>query len=206
MLNFPVGGNLIPCVPNLQVSSFLGIWSVQVTSCWHYEDQKIYLKCLHKGMLYSFIQFFKERKFRIKACLPFWNCCPFKEPIHNFLLFLFSSSCVAAFQNFSVVFWICYIGIKQWCWFFISLSSTHLGSYSLKTCFFGDIHWGYRLEFNLFSGPSGSLFLRMQSVLWIFICSASWNKSNVHSTACKVDSAEALLNWHAMDSHQEMPL
>lgn len=35
MLNVPVGGNLIPCVPDSQISSFLGMWSVQITSCSH---------------------------------------------------------------------------------------------------------------------------------------------------------------------------
>lgn len=166
MLNFPVGGNLIPCVPNLQISSFLGIWSVQVTSYWlcrRSEDTSF--KCLHKGILYSFIQFCKKRKFRIKACLLSWNCCLLKEPVHNFsscfffhLLSFFSCCCVAAFQNFFVVFWIGCLVIKQWCLFFISLNYTHFGSYLLKIRFLGGIRWGYRLELNFFLGASERFF------------------------------------------------
>lgn len=109
------------------------------------EDQKITsFKCLHRGILYSFIQFCKKRKFRIKACLLSWNCCLLKEPVHNFsssfffhLLSFFSCCCVAAFQNFFVVFWIGCLVIKQWCLFFISLNYTHFGSYLLKIRFLG---------------------------------------------------------------------
>lgn len=173
MLNFPVGGNLIPCVPNLQISSFLGIRSVQVTSYWHYRrSEDIAFKRLHKGMPYSFIQFFLKRKFRIKACLFFWNYCLFKAPIYNFLLFLFfSCCCMAAFQNFFVVLWMLH-GDYTMTFVLYQPKLYSFGIIFIENTVFLGIQWDYRLEFNFFLGASESLFLRVPSVLWTFICLA----------------------------------
>lgn len=62
--------------------------SYLLLTLWKIRSEDTSFKCLHKEMLYSFIQFFGKRKFRSQACLLFWTCCLFKEPIHNFLLFL----------------------------------------------------------------------------------------------------------------------
>lgn len=140
MLNFPVGGNLIPCVPNLQISSFLGIWSVQVTSYWHYgrSHQKIPLSnvCIRECFIVSYT-FFKKENSEVKLVF-FSGAAAFLKSLFttsSFFCFFFLLLC-GCLSELCCVFWVCCMGIKQWCWFFISLSDTHLGSYLLKT-------WGF---------------------------------------------------------------
>lgn len=100
------------------------------------EDQKINLSnvCIRESFTVSYF-FLLKRNFRIQACLLFWNCCLFKEPIHNFFLaflWTFFCCCVAVFQNLFVVIWICCSASKLCCLFSISLNYTNFWSYFLK--------------------------------------------------------------------------
>lgn len=149
---------------NLVSASYL------LLTLWKIRSEDTSFKCLHKGMLYSFIQFFLKRIFRSKACLLFWNCFLFEEPIHNFLLFLviFLLLC-GCLPELLREFRICCMDIKQWCWFFISLSDTRLGSYLLKMWGVLGHSLGLQIGIPFLFRSFRKSFLGMQSVLWVLI-------------------------------------